>query len=613
MARIPITDGQSIAPTPQSAPSTPVLRSPNLEVARAVSGAIDTVGGIAAGAAAHVEKAYNEAADLQANEALLKYAVGNDARLTDFQKLRGADADARAADAFKSADDARQEIAAGLGSKRARDTFLGSSAGEVLRFHRGVNNHALQEFETRREVALKSAETLAVQRAAGGQVSGDEYQDFLAKKTEAERQIDALSRSPEEAQARKNELGSKVAAAWISGLVSQGKVREAQQLLPLTRKELGTRYDEVAKQVDHAVTGAEKDERRAHAFAVVDYAAEEAAKKALDSSGYGYLNEEQLRAAVDEYRASRPVADDVSPLSVETDALLGRGVGPDESTAEYADALDTAIRKRVREEKARLRSHVDVSRNVLEKNFADGAEFDAGTVAFEEKFDGRYLNGLLKRKKAKERGVGGRGQKAADAAQKNYDYIAKNLARAALYDGYVGSASEWIREHDGSTEGDLVVSEKAASDIERYFAQDGAADARGQVREEKADARELRQAREAAARDFKSMWKTSETKTPEYQARLGYFLNEYDARANGKPLDKTGLSSLLAEAKTKTGGFLGFGGKMNVDTWASNPPAPKPAAPPRKFTAQEQQALEWARANASDPRAAAILKKLGVQ
>ena len=560
MARIPVLGGPSLMPDDRNRVTQPQQRNPDYGAAQALGAVTQTLGqvGNQVGSAiqSQQDQAQREANALVEADAALAWGTVADKEMAALRSQRGIAASEMSGQTLESIEKARDEVASGIKDPRARTDFKVRSSQQLLAYRRQVEEYTGRQLDVAKEATATARAGQVMAMAESGISDFESYKETLGF---AEQNIRALAPSPVAGEAAVERLRADSGAAFIGGMLAQGRIDDAAKFVDENRDTLGSKYVEAKGAVDRALAGVKKDRAELEIAGLVARAAD----RVKDS--YGYVSENSLREV----------------LSPEGAAL------PEE--------VEKQLEKRVRIEAAKLDNDKKDARNIAEDAVNRGQSIPGATREFMSAYDAKYLRGLdddvksnYRRWKSERDGT----KREADAArreqsQANRDAI--NEYRARLNDDPnadpVAFAREWS---DGR---DVGVNASGISEMKRW----GSGAAKG------ADTT-LGAAKRNAANDFEADLRANarglkqKISEEEIQRRKGAFLAEYDrfAEANGgKPLDAEAQAELGARALRKTKvtkeksilGIIKYQGEadaLGVDTFAppgdaSSTPAPTKA------------------------------------
>lgn len=522
MPRVPFIEGSSVEATPVSGYRPREVRA-NTSVQEGIaslgrgleSGAIDierAVGRRQQEDEKAAQLARREGEAVAEADAMLEFDSANLKDLGEFKKLKGRDADANASGVVGSMSERRQKIAENL-SAGAKARFMARSADSLMVYARQVEAHSGQEFEAARVGLRKATQDMAVNKAEAGLLTEPELTVF---EVDAVKSIRDLQRSEEEGTAEISDFQSRVAAAYVSGLVSQGRNDEASSYVERNRGVLGGRSIEAKALVDRANAGAEKDRMAGEVAELVDTSAE--AVRSPD----GYVTEDELRKAV-------PV---------------------EGYEGQQRDTIERELQQRIVLEDRRLKADISKNRDNVNRADLNGGK-DGDAELFLEKYDPDFLLARAARKRAETRAYkafrGDTRAAAAEArAQRAVDKEFLSLWTAELYDNPNADRDEFLT-------GFIAEKAKAGDDVTVSDVALAGAKANGakfRKRDESADGAKDRQV--AADFDtflskaFKEKGKPLDQKL--LKERVGKALSEYHDKveAKGKPLDPDELAALKA-------------------------------------------------------------------
>lgn len=433
-------------------------------------------------------------------------------------------------DAFKSSGDVlhgieqdRQEVAATLEDLGARDAFLRGSSRSMLAYRNQVEQHASQQWD------VANADTLKAQMdyALGMAEAASDPEVWAATRRQVEESINALSRTPEEAQARLGAFRSANNAAAIRGMVARGELDDAEKSIESARaagKLLGSDFTQSMALLKRAKDGQALDAENNEAARLVDGSA--SAVRNED----GYVGEKALRDAV--------------PL----------------------EAYDVKTRTKV---EAELNRRIAVERRKLELDigqhrdrFSRSGGLDGEAEAFLDKYDRDWLLAFRAKEKAQARrdsirkGGSAKEKSAASAAQKKLDdeflWTLKDRLvdepTASVEDVLQSFIAEKAKKGEAVTVSDVALAHagyEASTSAKKLDTQEGVAE----VRARQAFRAEAQQ---AFAAGFKV--KRQPVDQALLSTRVGKALALYDERVRqngGKPLDPAQVAELKAQLTTK--------------------------------------------------------------
>jgi hypothetical protein len=171
---------------------------------------------------------------------------GTDTSKGGFLRTRGLEASARSAATLGAMESDRKRLAETISDRDARQLFLLRSQASMLGYRKQVETHVGREFGAAQDA---TADALEQQVAAAAESGVADFDAFRAQLQQADAAIDGVSRSPEEAKARKARLRSTAGAAFATSLVAQGREEEAAEFVEQNRAELGSRYAETSAMV----------------------------------------------------------------------------------------------------------------------------------------------------------------------------------------------------------------------------------------------------------------------------------------------------------------------------------------------------------------------------
>jgi hypothetical protein len=223
--------------------------------------------------ASEAERAKREALELQQADKLLEFNEGAQKQLlgdsgptgriddafngTDtskggFLRTRGLAASEASASTLEAMAKDRQRLADTISDPEAKKLFLLRSRAALLGFQKQVETHVGREFTAAQDATADALEEQVVAAAESGVADFDTFHQQLML---ADSTIDGVSRSPEEAKARKARLRANAGAAFATSLVAQGREEEAASFVEANRAELGAKYAETQSMVSR---GAQK-------------------------------------------------------------------------------------------------------------------------------------------------------------------------------------------------------------------------------------------------------------------------------------------------------------------------------------------------------------------
>lgn len=519
MPRIPVQDGPQLEAAIPSAPAPSLLNG-----SAAAGNAIRQVGGAVEQAAGKLEesvqKAQREAEAVIGADADLELDARNEAVKSEAFKLKGLSASEGRAKAVEQLGKNRQEVAANIRSEAERKRFLIRSAAAVIAARRQVESHVGREFEVAREGATKATEDSAIAKAESG---GLDPAEFTLVETNAIRTIRETQRSEAEGTQRIADFQSRVSAAFVSGLLAQGRVEDAAKYVEKSRSTLGGRYVEAKQLVDRANAGAEKDRLIAEGAKLVD-----GTYDSLRQEGQEYVDPEKLKAAVK----------------------------LDESDPTVRAEISAALERRIREEDARLKRDIGTNRDTVNRGDLTGDKGDkfGQSLVFLEKYDPDFLLARAARQRAEARAwkalqSGNARTRAAEAkAQREVDLQFRYRLEHALIDNPNAKPDDvlqsFIKERADAGD-DVTVS---ATELERG----GVSAAKASKRATTSEGAEER----SAAKRFEDTFtravprkKGKPVDQVELNERVGKALYLFRQRtaAKGKPLDEVELATIEAE------------------------------------------------------------------
>ncbi len=592
--KVPVLD-QSVDPRAATTYQPDLVR-PSTAIADAISQGTDALaqGGtqLAAGISKEAKRARDEAGALSEAEANLALDTRASDSLAQFKTLQGTQASEARAQTYQALDQDRQKVAEGIQDPDAKRRFLIASAQRLQGYHREIDAHVGREFEVARDTVVKARVAQGLAMAESGDVGGD----FQTLTAQIEQDVSANA-PPEARAALVDRVRSDLAFARVRGLVAQGQANEAAKALDENPTLFGHNYDDARKLVAHGVAADTVRLRDASVQKLVGGWSDEARDE------NGFVDQGKLRTkaeAIPRDYPSRALVD----LQLDRVARVEK------------EKLDAAVKE-----------HDD---NALRTALVDWKPIDPADAQFLRRYAPQKLVALEAERRAiirqfQARASGAGGTRAAAKAQADIDKEAFNTYRAALVDDPSTQPEDFLRDYVAAkaAEGDdVTVTPVMRSQM--LLAQKTAAQ-RAATTEGRADS--------AVAKELSMTFATLDAKKGkkndphDVAVRVGTAMDEYDRRVaanGGKPLDAEAVSKFKAEMTQQaltapTGSFLGisYGQKKvrGVDL------LPKDAGPltvpgkPAKAPAPDKRAalLQWAKDNPTNPKAQALLKKLGAQ
>ncbi len=412
MARIPIIEQQSIIerPPPEfNAQLRQADTSASDSMMRSIQGAANSIGGSVdsmmrteatkkAAIDRAAAKAQEEADGVASAEAMLEL----DSRLgtlnARFEANRGLQASERRGETLGDMNKARADVGNLLPPGSARNAFMTRSADRLMGYRRSVESHATQQFDVARNdiVDKRSAQAIAIAESTAGD------QAFW-NQTNQETSLDIMrnATSVEAGMAAVDLFAAKSAAAYTRGLVSKGRIAEAEAFMNSQHETLGSQFDETKKVVDIAVGNS-----------AVQQAVNELVKKSTNEDGLAL--EKTMRENVESVQ----------------------GMVPEGMEKKF----DIESRKRIAAEAARFTATRSTYRNAADQDDFHGAPINPGTEAWLEKYDAKYLTMLRDKRTSRlrsaeaHRRAGSKSSAAENKAQRDFDEAFKNRFRAELVD-----------------------------------------------------------------------------------------------------------------------------------------------------------------------------------
>lgn len=418
MPRVPVINSQSVMPVQPYGSTAPVMRQPDYSTARLVSDvgrSVAQAGGAVLGemerqaeaqrkaeakaakeAAKAAEDAASAASKLAKADAMLAFDGAAMRSVGKFKREKGLGASEKSAATMEELLAERQRIAEGIPDAAARQDFLLKSSESLLQYQRQVEGHVASEFDAAREATAKGRES---QLLAMSEAGVTDFGSWLEMKRAVEADVRGLASSPEAGEAAAVELESKAGAAFVTGLVAQGRHEDASSFVDANRGKLGSRYAETKALVDRAAAGAKKDAAAGDA----DRLAMAVVMQTGDANGF--LDEAAFLAKVDAERPADP---------------------------EKAAAFGEAAQHHLRRERARLGAETKKHQQAALRADLDGKPLPGESELFLRQYDPDFLRGLKADQRARfrqwktERDGNAREQSQARQTQAAVDLEARN-------------------------------------------------------------------------------------------------------------------------------------------------------------------------------------------
>ncbi len=319
---------------------------------------------------------------------------GGDTSKGGFLATRGLDASASSAAALKRMQDDRKTIAATLPAA-ARARFMSKSAESLIAYSKQVESHVGQQIGVARESSAKAMADQALGMASAGV---PDFDVWLTTTRQAREALVANAPTPEAGKAAVADFESRNSAAFVGGLLAQGRAEEAKSFVAENRANLGARYPEAQASVDRANAGAEKDRLIAEGAKLVD-GTFDSLKQEGDRQQDEYVDPDKLRAAVK----------------------------LDESDPGVRAEISSALERRIHEEDARKKRDIGTNRDDANRADVQRRPIPGGTINFLMKYDPDFLLAREARLRAEARAAkaarsnDGRERAAAKAQQAAWD------------------------------------------------------------------------------------------------------------------------------------------------------------------------------------------------
>lgn len=355
MPQIPVVRGPNSVADERAPSVGPALVQPNVAAASALGDVGNSVarGGAAAAAGLSAadrqyEQAQKEARAVVEADAMVAFGTKADQQLAAIRQQRGLAASEMSSTTLDAIDKARADIEADISDPRARAQFRVNSSDMLLTYRRQVESHVGKEFGVAQDETAKARAGQVLAMAEAGVVDFDSYKETVDL---ADQNLRALAPSPVAGDAAVQKLRSDAGAAFVGGMLAQGRIEDAATFVDQNRGELGSRYVEAKSAVTRAQAGAAKDVRSLEAAGAVDRAAQRV------TTPDGYVTEGALREA----------------LSPEGNAL--------------PEDIEEALQKRVRIEDRKFKVDVDKANKDLLRAENDGLPIPGVTRDYLQKYD----------------------------------------------------------------------------------------------------------------------------------------------------------------------------------------------------------------------------------
>lgn len=603
MPRIPTTEGSEALPNNPYGSTSPFLQQADQSGARAIQSVgqdLAQVGGAITArkneADALALKAKQEASNALEMEGMAQ-ADGRMMAATQKFKVerRGKEASAARADALAELEKIREETAEGIQDPSAKLRFRARSTELLHRYRSDIESHTGSEFEKYREETKKLRKGQALAAIEGGDADSEQTRKLYDSVAE---DIRKNSRAEDGGAAEVADFRSEAQAKFIERLVAEGRNEEAEAITDAGKAILGSRYIATKTLVTKALAGSKQDAIVQDAMEVVAYAAKEA------RSAEGYLTEEALRAKVN-FRDIPAIAQ---------------------------KEVEAEINRVAQHEAERLKADINAQREEMARADLDKRPIPTATRNFLYRHDPKSLkaNEAEKAAKAKAWRIEQRGnaRDKADARREQdrldqeflHDYGARltedpeySLDQAKI--DFIAKKAEEGDDIEVTSLALSVANENSVKAKKKLETTEGKAE----LLAEKTDRRALTKSLEDFYKPKKGQ-KLDQVQVNEMVGRAMKKRADKILENGGKPLTGDQLNQLKAELLTMEpvevpNKYLpGTTTKLKpaIEQLPPTSAAPPPPAP-RKLSAKEQQAIDWAHAHPEDPRAAAILKKVGVQ